>query len=388
MLLQHITLANPTSANKPWKAELSFTQAVLLVGRNSTGKSRILSGLGTLGRLLTGRQNPTDGHFEARFLHREQEILYTLHTEKGRVLKEEFRVEKQVLLERGAEGRGWIRAVEAGVERLSFRVNPTDVAALAKRDLIQHPFLEPLHEWAESLRYYRFNELRRYQFALLGNQGVSVPDNATDPSDSNQAVALFHAATQRHGDTVARQLVEDLNALGYRVSDVGLEPMDQPANTAVVQTERVYGLSIQEEDLPARTRQTEMSDGLFRALSLLIHTAYAELESRPSCIIIDDIGEGLDYGRSTALIQLLLQKADAKSIQLIMSTNDRFVMNAVPLGAWCGLKRTPTGVETICQSSHPDLFEDFKLTGLNNFDFFTMDFFEQPLGDTDMEPLP
>jgi hypothetical protein len=51
----------------------------------------------------------------------------------------------------------------------------------------------------------------------------------------------------------------------------------------------------------------------------------------PATILIDDIGEGLDFDRSSRLIKLLIEIAEKnENIRLIMSTNDRFVMNAVP----------------------------------------------------------
>ena len=68
---------------------------------------------------------------------------------------------------------------------------------------------------------------------------------------------------------------------------------------------------------------------MFRALSLITQITYSQLTSTPSCILVDDIGEGLDYERASALIKLVVEKARGKSIQLIMATNDRFVMNSV-----------------------------------------------------------
>jgi ABC-type lipoprotein export system ATPase subunit len=54
------------------------------------------------------------------------------------------------------------------------------------------------------------------------------------------------------------------------------------------------------------------------------------MTNKLTCVLIDDIGEGLDYERSSNLIKLLLKKMKKESIQLIMSTNDRFVMNNIP----------------------------------------------------------
>ncbi len=390
MLLQRIEISKHLNSPAHWQANLQFNQAVLLVGRNATGKSKILAAVGNLGRMITGKSIPIDCTYYALFEHNQESVEYNLSIQNGIVVSESFSQTGTLMLQRNQDGNGWATAVQAGVKQLQFRVPLRELAVVAKRDLIQHPFLEPLHQWARALRYYRFNDLRRHQYAILNSTENSIPD----PTDSNQAVALFHAGAKAQGPLFSEAIVADLNTMGYNVADLTIEPMDatqEPSTTTPYgalnplqnPTSRLYGLSIQETDLSTRTRQPDMSDGLFRALSLLIHAVYAEFTSKPSCMLIDDIGEGLDYERSTALIQLLMAKAEHRAIQLVMSTNDRFVMNAVPLKSWCGLKRTPSGVQTICELTHPEVFDDFKLTGLNNFDFFTMDFFDAP---RDSEP--
>ena len=60
-------------------------------------------------------------------------------------------------------------------------------------------------------------------------------------------------------------------------------------------------LFAKEQALACPTQQPEMSQGMFRALSVIILLTYTVIASRPSCIIVDDIGEGLDFERSCKL---------------------------------------------------------------------------------------
>jgi len=113
---------------------------------------------------------------------------------------------------------------------------------------------------------------------------------------------------------------------------------------------------------------------MFRALALLILINIGLFEKMIDCLLIDDIGEGLDFERATALIKRLVNKADIANFQLLLSTNDRFVMNSVPLENWLVLKRDRGQVAVFSQKSHPRIFEEFKFTGLNNFDFFATDY--------------
>ena len=120
-----------------------------------------------------------------------------------------------------------------------------------------------------------------------------------------------------------------------------------------------------------------MSQGMFRALSLIVSLNYAEHTAVPSCVLIDDIGEGLDFDRSCALIKLLMQKAEETSMQLILSTNDRFIMNSVPLEAWTVLRRVGQNTNVYNYDNSRARFDEFKFTGMNNFDFFAYDFLRE-----------
>ena len=127
-----------------------------------------------------------------------------------------------------------------------------------------------------------------------------------------------------------------------------------------------------------------MSQGMFRALSLIIQVNYSLLASKPSCILIDDIGEGLDFERSSAMIQLLIDKASSGLVQLVMTTNDQFIMNGVPLEYWLVIERQPGLAKLHNIHNSKQVFEDFKFTGLNNFDFFSTQFYAEGFGSQEL----
>jgi len=92
-------------------------------------------------------------------------------------------------------------------------------------------------------------------------------------------------------------------------------------------------------------------------------------------VIVDDIGEGLDFERSKSLINLLIGKAQKNSVQLIMASNDRFIMNVVPLEHWIVLHREEGKVRAFNSSNSKSTFEEFEFMGLSNFDFFSGKYF-------------
>ena len=131
-------------------------------------------------------------------------------------------------------------------------------------------------------------------------------------------------------------------------------------------------LSVKERTLPGITDQLGMSTGMFRVLALLIHVNFAQFKGSASSVLIDDIGEGLDFDRSLRLIELLRRKAEIYGFQLVMTTNDKFVMNHVPLEEWTVLHRTGNVVHVRNYENSKRAFDEFKFTGLSNFSFFEM----------------
>ena len=62
-----------------------------------------------------------------------------------------------------------------------------------------------------------------------------------------------------------------------------------------------------------------------------------------------------------------------------MSTNDKFVMNNTSLDYWQLVERSGSRVNTYNKINSSDIFNEFKYTGLNNFDFYATDFFKTGL---------
>jgi hypothetical protein len=62
-----------------------------------------------------------------------------------------------------------------------------------------------------------------------------------------------------------------------------------------------------------------------------------------------------------------------------MSTNDRLVMNGVPLKSWQFIKRDGGECTIYNYGNSKDIFDEFEFTGLSNFSFLSTDFLTQEL---------
>ena len=82
--------------------------ANLIVGKNATGKSRIISIISTLGKLLSGHVKMVyvDGNFDAIFEHNGSQMRYLMEHKNFQIVREEFVVDDKKLLRRAAR---WVR---------------------------------------------------------------------------------------------------------------------------------------------------------------------------------------------------------------------------------------------------------------------------------------
>lgn len=372
------------NTDREWQtSSCTFDQVNLIVGKNASGKSRTLNVIFSIAANLSDQKKLTfsEGHYKLGFSNG-IETDYELEYHNRKVAVEKFFNSERVFLERNADSTGEIYYAEEK-KKLRFQMAEDELAVVSRRDLVQHPFLEPLIQWAENLNYYRFGTaLGKDRFSAASRvRNVELSKVLPKTRNTQLVVDKYIHGESEFGDKFRKLIINDMTEVGFPIQEVIYKALEgfvvDPALTEEFSLpgESVsispIGLAIKEADLPGRTSQYEISDGMFRALSLIIQINLSLLLERPSCILIDDIGEGLDYERSSALIKLLIHKAEESSVQLIMSTNDRFVMNNVPLKYWILLERRGgLSVHHNYRNSKKE-FDNFALTGLSNFDFFS-----------------
>lgn len=367
----------------------------LIVGKNASGKTKILNYINLIAGLLSGDTNlkPDRRSREWKLFfdsdNHESKKVYLLKVESGKVIRESFTVGNKTYLDRRESGEGKIWAEKLNLD-IDFQTPTDEVAAFKRRDSIQHPFFEEIYSWASSLRYYPFGtDLGRRSAIVIKSKKVDVIRKNINFKDTNQVIGIFKLGEEELGTAFIEAIKTDMASVGYSISEIGTTiPSDFifDDNEISLDVELEY-LYVKESELTEKTEQISMSQGMFRALSLIIQINYSFLAGKPSCILIDDIGEGLDFERSSAMIKVLISKAQTGLVQLIMTTNDRFIMNGVPLEYWSAIERKPGLAKLHNIYNSKQVFDDFKFTGLNNFDFFSTKFYVDGFGEEEEEPV-
>ncbi|MCH4824588.1 ATP-binding protein [Gramella lutea] len=374
MILKTFSYEEYENSPRFWKLEeFKLNSINLIVGNNTSGKSRTLNVIHGLSKLLLSpRIQFNSGTYNGMFETNQTEYSYSVKFEDGKVMFEKMLEKDRILFERNESGTGKIFNSDLK-QLMNFKIPQNELVAY-RRDEIQFPYLENLFNWASNTRHFRFSkEQEKHTLALIDSN--KTPTESFNMKGSNQAIEVFRRAKARYRDTFINNLIIDFNSIGYNINDIDVGVLhsikvDAPGGNKVV------GLRVKENDRNGLTDQNEMSDGMFRALSVLIHYNYYILEKKNLNILIDDIGEGLDFERSSKLIQLLINKSQTNNIQLSMSTNDKFVMNHTSLEYWQIISREGANVKMFNKYNSNKEFEDFRFTGLNNFDFFSTDFFK------------
>ncbi|TAH20396.1 MAG: ATP-binding protein [Cytophagales bacterium] len=349
--------------NGIYNQPVTFQNINLIVGKNATGKSKTVDVIRRLADLLAGEINISDieyenAIFEVVFDDNGQEIYYYLEFIDHKVIQEKLLIGTDTKLDR--EKR---ELYYAEIEKnLSFEIQE-DKLVVSRVDNKQQPFFNSLQQWGKNLNHYRFGTHLGRQ-SLFGEINIDVIKKQEISLKTNDKVLITFVKGMEN-PYFENIIIQDMKKVGYNLLSIGYGKYKI----------RAFGFEIQEQDIEGITPQIDVSQGMFRALSLLIQLNYSLLSQIPSCILIDDIGEGLDYERSKSLIDLIIEKVKDSPVQVIMTTNDRFVMNKIPLEYWSVIHRTPKKSLFYNYQNSKEIFDDFKYSGLSNFDFLRTEFY-------------
>ena len=335
---------------------LTLDNANLIVGKNSSGKSRALYALRRVKSLLSQRNTENDkSDFKTELIFidnengkRRREIRLSLSISKeGKVISESLIVNDEVKIKR-----------ERHIGKINNEdVNPPEDMLLmhVRRDVDKYDFIEDIIGWSEETVIRSF--IDQYH-----------PSN----DELYELVSKFTPKMRNH-------IVKMAKDVGFPLKDFGTffdlfnSHGTISSKVDIESLKKVKFILIEEENV-GFILLDDLSSGMYRTILLLILIEQLINLDRPALIAIDDLGEGLDYSRATKVGRLLFSICEEYDIQLIATSNEEFMMNIVDISNWNILVREGGMVKSITSEFCPEEFEDFKFSGLSNFDFFTSDF--------------
>ena len=319
----------------------------LLVARNATGKTRTIRAFQNVMSFLQMKKVFMDiRSLEAvlKFTSDEDaewKMDYSFKVKDGIVEKETLVVNEKVLIKRS----------KTSAKYKTTKINPPaeKLVVQIRRDKELYPEIEQLMTWAEGVTSLSCSDIN--PFTILGTGTYINPYSFSDLVDSLSQREMKKVLT------VAKEL-------GYNIASI----------KTVEATKDIKLVQLKERSVANEMIDMQLSSGMLRTLYLLCFISVIKHNKKLSMLLIDDMGEGLDYKRSVDLGKMIFEDCEQNGLQLIASSNDAFLMDVVDIANWHVLRRKGSKVSTINQATHPDLFRKFRMTGLSNFDLFSSDF--------------
>lgn len=344
--------------HNPWELKgLVLSDFNLIIGKNSAGKSRTIRVITALSNIIALRSPLVDGTWHVELIHEETkesiQVIYELKIKRKKVVSEKILINGELKLDRNVNTK-----IFSETTKTFLKIEPPDdkLVLHIRRDRLEYKFFEYLIDWAMSVRGYEFSDVK--------TGDITIERNITTLVRLNTVPQVIE---QLKPETI-KKIIQEFNSLGYQIEDIKVNKLNAiPIDVKM--------LEIKEKGITHLIQQLQLSQGMFRALALLIIINYLLRTKETSTILVDDLCEGMDFERATSFAKLIYEKMQTANIQLIATSNDSFLMNVVDIKYWNILKRENTMVHAYNYENSKDIFEEFKSTSLNNFDFFTSNYY-------------
>ncbi len=362
MILTHLDFYENKDKETYWEIHnVNLGVFTLVIGLNATGKTRFITVISRLVTMLSKRTpHLSDGNWFVTFrdLKEQKHYEYRLDILNGIVENETLSINHELKLER----QGTTGKMFSATSRRMKTFNPpeTELTHHVRRDVKEFPFLEDLVGWAANFHGYKFNMANPKRLPFPFDISPSMEDLSATPY-------LLQAALQ--DQEAINTIIRDFSDIGYPVEDVTVRTTRLPGGTEAID---IPVAVVKEKNLTCTTSQTEMSQGMYRAFSLVVIVQSLLRLGKACTVAIDDLGEGLDFERSSKITNLLFEKIKASNIQLIVTSNDRFLINSVEVHSINLLERHGSVIESYNYENSKEQFDAFRFTGLNTFDFFSV----------------
>jgi len=324
----------------------------LLVGKNAAGKTRTINALQNVTRFMQMNSivfGSTDG-FKTKmtFVNSQDEnwsMEYSFEIDKSEVKAEKLKVNGLTLINRKDEKAFFMgEPINPPIKKLVVQI---------RRDREAYPEIEALMGWAEGVIVVSCSNINPLTVILGSTSNVVNP-------------IPFSSLVDSMDNSMKKKVFEKAKRLGYEIMDI---------NTVQTGTE-IQLVSVKERNVKHDIMDFLLSSGMIRVLYLLCFLEFLKHGKKASLLLIDDLGEGLDYQRATLLGKEIFEVCENEGLQMIASSNDSFLMDVVEISKWQILRRKNSKLSVLNQANSPELFNYFRMTGLSNFDLFSSDFID------------
>jgi tetratricopeptide (TPR) repeat protein len=341
-----------------WKISgLFIQQKNLIIGINATGKTRFLKAIAAFAKCINKNDLPDNGTFNVLFEDDKTNASYEykLKTKDKKIVYETIVDELGTQL---VNRENDIAKIYSSIkdELNEIPVSSKELTINVIEDTISYPFIKDIKKWTKEVYLYSFSFVQSDKpFKLL----IETPK-------------MLEELLKKDKQKFEESIISDFTKISYPINKIGI----------IYPFKDIPKIVVQEVSLNNATTQENMSEGMFRALSLIILIEYMLYKNIQCTLLVDDIGEGLDFDRSASIAKLLFEKiGDNNNIQLIITSNDKFLIRSIDIQYLNILDREGGTVKAYNYDNSKEQFDDSIMIGLDGFDLFTSNLYKRPEND-------
>ena len=300
------------------------------------------------------QRTPFSGEWAALFTDGEgRSFEFRLSLDKGRVLHEQIVIDGEKKLDRQHSSAKIYSNTACEMQEIA---PPNDYLVLhVRRDKNEFPFLESLVSWA--------NGVHGLAFASASPILVEVPGIPSQLTSLNAVPSILEQLSELQ----LKKVLGQLRDMDYDIENASIGPAEGYSPSTKI-------VFLKERNTTVPFKQYEISQGMFRAFSLLVILEFFRSSNKGGSILIDDLGEGLDSERCKKLAKLIFEERPGSKLQLIATSNDSFLVNSVPLSELTVCYRSNHSIKCLNYLNSKQKFDDWQKLGLNNFDLLSSNF--------------
>lgn len=347
-----------------WKIEgLCFSQFTMITGLNTAGKSRTCNVIrNTIKKFAKPMKTLQLGRHDIQFRTSEATTYRsTLDIIQDNSLKAVIKEEQlyevkpnHMMLFNREKIYDYRKPVEGAYDDYS---PPDDSLTFhSRRDKLSYPYLEEIIAASSKFHFLDIGD-SQVLIAMARMTSEQLPleiMSALTPQLFKQFV------TEKEKE---KKIIEEINEMGFPVEDILLKGV-------IVGNEQLPMIFFKEKGVNTPYALTETSTGMAKIVFIIL---CLNLIEEGSCVLMDNVGDGLDYKRSQELLRIIEEKS--KSMQIIVSTNNENLLNQTNILNWNILLRNGSSVQAFNYNNSKDKLLKFVDSGLSNYEYFKDEYY-------------
>ena len=337
-----------------WGLEgLELTKFCMITGLNSAGKSRTCNVIkNTFRKIATSMKPPQLGKTDMVFKTTDGKTYqFVLNVEQDKKYDQVITEEK--LCELNKENQKILfdrKIIFDSKPKKYFDYSPPDDSLTfhARRDKVSYPYLEKI-----------INDSTKFHFLDVENGKAFIFSQFKQKIFPNEVnISYFPLLYNNFVTTEQKKIIlDEIKSLGFPIADIKVQ-------TILVDGKEMPLIFFREKGVGTYDI-ANASAGMKKVIFLI---TCLNLVDKGTCILIDNLGDGLDFKRSIEIVTILEEKASDK--QIIVCTNNEILLNQTDIRNWNILHRDGSNVKAYNYKNSKERLIRFADSGLSNYEYF------------------